>query len=114
MGLSRELTGLARYLAALDRFLREPLTEEECRRRIYRRLEQREGGFLRILADGVFANPRSPYRALFRSAGIELRDAERLVRDNGLERALERLYDEGVRVTLDEFRGRSPVRRNGL
>ncbi len=37
-----------------------------------------------------------------------------LVDKHGLEGALERLYAAGVYVTLEEFKGRQPVRRNGL
>ena len=47
-------------------------------------------------------------------AGFELADIRRLVEDLGLEEALERLYDAGVYVTQDEFKGRQPIRRGAL
>lgn len=62
----------------------------------------------------MFAEPASPYRKLFEHAGIELGDAARLVADDGIEGALDRLYDAGVYVTRDEFRGAAPIERPGL
>ena len=59
-------------------------------------------------------NPRSPYRPLFAQAGIELGDLAVLVRSEGLDRALGRLYDAGVRVAYEEFKGRRPLERPGL
>lgn len=79
-----------------------------------RQLAMREETFLRILQLGVYANPRSAYRKLLRHAGIELGDVARLVRDESIEAALGRLHSEGVRVTLEEFKGRRPITRPGL
>jgi hypothetical protein len=110
----RELRGTALYFVALRGFLRRPLTEEEALERIRRRHEGRVEGFRRILAEAVFGNASSPYRALFAHAGIERGDVDGLVREHGLEAALERLYDEGVRVTIDELRARVPIRRGSL
>src|SRR5215211_663061 len=114
MSAWRELRGTALYLVALRSYLRRPLTQEEALERIRRRHERRVEGFLRMLSDAVFSNATSPYRALFADRGIELGDVDRLVHERGLEPALERLYDEGVRVTIDEVRGRVPIRRGSL
>ncbi len=114
MSAWRELRGTARYLVGLRGFLRRPLTLEEALDWIRRRQECRVESFLRILAEAVFGNPSSPYRPLFARSGIELGDVDRLVHEHGLEAALERLYDEGVRVTIDELRARVPIRRGGL
>ncbi len=46
--------------------------------------------------------------------GIELGDVARLLRESGVEGTLERLHDEGVYVSLDEFKGRRPIERSGL
>ncbi len=101
------------YLGGLYGFLRNTASEEECRRRVHRQLEGRDEAFLRMLAAGV-AESRSPYGRMCREAGIELGDAAVLVHTEGLESTLERLYDAGVYLTLDELRGRSPVRRGRL
>jgi hypothetical protein len=78
------------------------------------RLEIREQAFADLLAEAVFGEPGSPYRSLFRSAGIEHPDVVRLVRDEGLEGALRRLYDAGVRVTLADVRAEPAAFDNPL
>jgi hypothetical protein len=103
-----------RFLGALRRFLRDRLSPEDCRRRIEKRLAGRQDAFLGILERGVYGNERSPYRRLLEHAGIELGDVARLVRDDGVDAALARLYDAGVHITLDEFKCRRPIERPGL
>ena len=103
-GPVEEARVLARYMRALPRFLRTPLAEGEARPRIAAQLARREDTFLRLLRDGVFANPASPYRPLLAAAGAECGDVEAMVRADGLEAALGELYDAGVRVRLDEFK----------
>ena len=63
---------------------------------------------------GVFENPKSPYRKLLDHEGITLNDVEGLVRSEGVEGALRRLGSAGIRVSLDEFKGRKPIERPGL
>jgi hypothetical protein len=109
-----EVRMAARSLRILPGFLRHPLTPEECRAQLTRTLEQREASLLTILERGVFGNPKSPYLALMRRAGVERGDLASLVRRHGVDGALAELYDAGVYVTLDEFKGRSPIRRPGV
>ena len=104
----------ARYAAALPKFLRCPLSPLECRQRIENQLRNREQTFLQILERGIFGNPNSPYRKLLANAGAEFGDIAQAVRANGIENTLERLHGEGVYVTLDEFKGRQPIKRPGL
>jgi hypothetical protein len=109
-----ELGIAARYAAGLREFLRDRLSPEECRGLIARQFGNRERSFLQVLERAVFANPRSPYRKLLQHAGLEFPDVSRLVRQDGLEAALETLYDQGVYISLDEFKGRKPIRRGRL
>jgi hypothetical protein len=102
----------ARYVAGLPRFLRSELTAADAERRIRRQNAEREVSFLDVLRRGIFEMP--PYRALLDYAGLEYGDVAALVRDDGLERTLERLCDEGVYLTLPEFKGLAPIRRGGL
>jgi hypothetical protein len=104
----------ARFCAGLPGFFRRPLEPAECRRRIVDGLAGRESSFLRTIEHGVYGRPRSPYLRLLRHAGIELADIHSLVGDYGLEGALERLYDEGIRIGLEEFKGQRPIVRPGL
>src|SRR5262249_26701455 len=54
--------------------------------------------------DGVFRNPRSPFRTLMAAAGVDEQRLETLVRDAGIEGALTELRDRGVVVTYEEFK----------
>jgi hypothetical protein len=103
-----------RYLRALPRLLRTPMGPEEAAARIADQLARREQNFVRFLRECVYPNPQSPYPALFASAGAELGDLERMIADDGIEPTLGRLYDEGVRITLDEFKGNVPIERQGV
>jgi hypothetical protein len=109
-----ELAGFARFGWGLREYLRRPLSAAECRRVVEQQLRSRDESFLGVLEKGVFAQPSSPYRALFEAAGIELGDVAQLVQGHGVEGALERLHDAGVYVALDEFKGRRPIERLGL
>ena len=61
----------------------------------------------------MYQNPASPYLPLFRLAGCEPGDLAHLVTREGVEGALERLRDDGVYFTFDEFKGRRDVERSG-
>jgi hypothetical protein len=102
-----ELRAFARFAKALPAFLGSPLDGEAARAAIAERLRSREASFLRVLQRGVYEQRRSPYRALLDEAGVELGDVAGLVSGEGLEPTLERLYDAGVRVSLEEFKGRA-------
>ena len=102
-----------RLVRELPGYLRRPLTLDEARSILARRLESRDADFLDLLRRGVYANGTSPYLRLLRSAGCEYGDVENLVRTDGLERTLGTLRSKGVYLTIDEFKGRRPVDRNG-
>lgn len=103
-----------RFGAGLPRYLAQPLTLEEARRELGDRLDARSANFLELMRTGVFANPHSPYHRLLRHAGCSYSDLESQVRRLGLESTLLTLRDAGVRVSLDELRGRCPIERDGL
>jgi hypothetical protein len=101
----------ARFLRRLPAFLRHPITHEAARRELRRRFAARNADFLHLARHSVYGDPASPYRRLLALAGCEYGDVERLVRDDGVEGALGALYQAGVYLTVDEFKGRRPVRR---
>jgi hypothetical protein len=104
----------ARVSWALPSFLRHPLTLEAAAAAQRERLETREASWLGLMRAVVYRQPRSPYRQLLRHAGCEPGDLDRLVRDDGLEGALHRLYRAGVYLSIEEFKGRRPVVRGSL
>ena len=103
----------ARLMARLPGFLRRPLTLNEAHAAVAARLAHREASFLDLVGRRVFERPGSPYRALLGRAGCERGDLARLVGQEGVEGALRRLYRAGVYLTVDEFKGRRPIVRDG-
>ncbi|HEY7089129.1 MAG TPA: hypothetical protein VH518_13625, partial [Tepidisphaeraceae bacterium] len=109
-----ELAMFLRYAAGLPAYLRRPLTPEAAASRISKSFAARGENFLKVLQRAVYENPRSPYRRLLQNSSVEFGDVERLVRQDGIEGALGKLYDAGVYVTGDEFKGRKTIRRGSL
>ncbi len=109
-----ELRTGGRFLGGLRPFLKCPLDLADARRRLERQLAAREQTFARILELGVFDNPVSPYRRLFEWAGIGSGDVSAMLGSDGLDATLEKLYEAGVYLTLEEFKGRRPITRSGL
>ena len=89
------------------------MSPEEARAIVRERLQQREANFIASLEQGVFGNPRSPFRPMLEIAGCELGDLVRSVRERGLNPTLETLRAAGVYVTFEEFKGRQPIVRGG-
>jgi hypothetical protein len=77
------------------------------------RIRHRGKAFLRVVKKAVFGHKGSPYLALMRLAGCELGDVEKMVSADGLDATLAALYDAGVYVTFEEFKGRAPIVRDG-
>jgi hypothetical protein len=109
-----DLSLLARYGRGLRRHLSRPLSLADCHALIEEGLRARGDGFVALLEQAVYPFPASPYARLLRQAGIEPGDVRALVGEHGLEGALDALFDAGVHVTRDEYRGRVPVRRGSL
>jgi hypothetical protein len=112
--IAGDLRMFGRFAFGLPRFLGRPLSLEESRRRVERQREARSESFLTILRRGVFARPRSPYARLLARAGVGFDELAASVGRNGIEETLENLYDAGVFLTYEEFKGHRPVRRSGL
>jgi len=102
-----------RFAWGLRRYLRETLSLEQARAIVRQRMAEREVNFLRLLKRGVFGHPRSPYRALLGLANCEMGDIQTMVRDRGLEGTLRALREAGVYIAFEEFKGRTPIVRDG-
>jgi len=109
-----DLRAGARLLRELPGFLRHPVGLPEARATVRRRLQTRGRDFLDLVTSAVYAHPASPYRALLAHAGCDRADLARLVETDGLEGALRALLRAGVYLTVDELKGRVPVRRGAL
>ena len=110
VGLGALLSG-ADLVGRLPGFLRRPLDVDESLASLRRQQAGREGRLLEKLRHAVFARPESPYGQLFAWAGCEEGDVQKLLASEGVEGTLRQLLRAGVYVTVDEFKGRSPIRR---
>ena len=86
-------------------------TEREAFNIVRRRLQTRETQFLRLAKNLIYEIPWSPYHFLLKAAGLDYVDLEVLVREQGLEGSLKTLADAGVRLSFEEFRGRTDAVR---
>ncbi|MBC7239896.1 MAG: hypothetical protein H5T71_07340, partial [Chloroflexi bacterium] len=77
-------------------------------------MAKRESAFERMLRVSIFGNPSSPYFQLMEAAGLTEAHVYRMIRQDGVEGCLQQLYEAGVYITLDEFKGRRPIRRPNL
>jgi hypothetical protein len=106
--------GYARFLRRLRRHLDAPLDRDAAPGVLRERLARRSDSFVRSVRLCVFERPDSLYLPLFAHAGCGYEDLAREVRVHGLEHALKGLAEAGVRISLDEFKGRAPIVRGGL
>jgi hypothetical protein len=104
----------ARFASGLPRFLRHPISLEQARHIVAQDNRERESNFLLLMRRAIYANAHGPYRALLDWAAVEYGDLESGVRKDGIEATLEKLFDAGVRISLDEFKGNRPIARRGL
>lgn len=105
------LTRPVRFAAGLRAFLSVPLDRSQLRATIAEEHRTRDARFLAALDALVWSVPSSPWLRFFEHAGMEAGDVRRLVRDEGLEGALDSLRDAGVYLSTEEATGASPVRR---
>src|SRR5262245_45371537 len=113
MSLATDFRAAAGLVAGLPPLLRRRLSLGPARDLIRRRLDEREAAFLSIVERGIFKFASSPYRPLFDAADCTFGDLAQMVRTHGLDHSLNVLRDAGVYVTFEEFKGRTPMVRNG-
>ncbi|MBI3651090.1 MAG: hypothetical protein HY231_08570 [Acidobacteria bacterium] len=113
MSFIGEMKMFSRFAWGLRGFLRHPLTLDDARAVIERRLAEREANFLRLLERGIFNYAPSPYLPLLKLADCEIGDIKNLLRAKGLEKTLHHLRDAGVYISFEEFKGRKPLVRGG-
>lgn len=107
----RTLSMAVRFCAGLPSFLNHSLDVSQAHASIANGLASREIHLEHILRRFVFGNPTSPYRPLFRAAGVDETTAVGLIHRDGVDGALRRLHHAGVHFTLDEFKHGGEVRR---
>ena len=107
----RFLFGTAKYLKSRI----EPYEAIDSAKKILQdRIIHREENFLNLIEKGVFNYSESPYLKLLSIRKINFPDIKKWVGKDGIENTLSKLLSDGVYFTVDEFKGKSTVNRNGL
>lgn len=106
-----------RFVLGLRKYLNERIDSvaalETARRLLKERISARNENFLNIVDKGIFGYSKSPYLRLLESKKISFSDVKNWVEADGIEATLERLLNEGIYFTVDEFKGKVEVNRNG-
>ena len=107
-----------RFIDGFRRFHKIRMEPDEAialaRKSLKKRVAEREENFLNFVEKGIFQYSGSPYLKMLEPRKITFNDLRAWVRKDGLEAALRTLEAEGVYFTVDEFKGRVAVRRNGV
>ena len=107
-----------RFLSGLRAFIASRMEPTEAiafaRTLLQKRIAAREENFLNLADKGIFHYPRSPYLKLLEPKRIKYSDLKSWVMQTGIEASLRRLQSEGIYFTVDEFKGKTPVVRNGV
>ncbi len=108
----------SRFVFGLMKYLRDRTTPEQAleqaRAAFTDRIARRQENFLRLMEKGVFGYPKSPYLPLLAAKKIGMTEISHWVEHAGIEGALETLRKDGVYYTVDEFKGKFEVVRDGL
>jgi len=107
-----------KFLFGLRRFLNGRIEPAEAiagaRKILKTRIENRNHNFLNLVEKGIYGYSNSPYLKLLAAKNISFSDIRRWVEKDDLEKTLVRLQNEGIFFTVDEYKGRVDVVRNGL
>lgn len=114
MGILADARMMGRYLAGLREFWQAPPNWHDAKGTIRQWLAERESAFESMVRRHIFGNPASPYLRLMEAARFTEEQVCKMIRTAGVEGSLRQLYEAGVYVTLDEFKGRRPIRRANL
>jgi hypothetical protein len=107
-----------RFVNGLQKYLINSQNPDEAlikaKVKIAKRMENRIENFLNIIDKGVFNYNKSPYLPLLQKRKIDFKQIKSMVEKEGIEAALNSLLQEGVYFTIDEFKGKCDVNRNGI
>lgn len=107
-----------RFLFGLRKFIKGRITPPEAlelaEKILQKRVASREKNFLTLVNKGIFEYPRSPYLKLLSPKKITFSDIKQWVEKDGLQSALSKLRSEGMYFTVEEFKGKKKVSRNGI
>jgi len=113
MALTDQVKMYWRFARDLRGFLNQPITLEMSQQIIRERLCHRQENLLAMVKKAVYENKNSPYLKLLNIAGCEYGDFERMINAEGIENTLKLLCEEGVYISIEEFKGKKDISRGG-
>jgi len=105
---------LARLGLAMPGRLRRTVTHDAAVALLTEQLAARETMFLDSAARLIYATGDNIFHRMLRHVDCDHAELTRRVRAHGLEATLAGLRDQGVRLSLEEFKGLCPIERPGL
>ena len=108
------LTALVRSARSLAALVHRPLTRDRAMALVRDRMARRDQMFLQMVRETIWAHPTNPYRRLLEWARWSPDRLAESVRHRGLDATLQVLLDDGVYLSYEEFKGRTPIQRDGL
>ena len=107
-----------RFINGLRKFIKTRMHSEDAitlsRSVLKKRIAMREESFLNLAEKGIFNYSKSPYLPLLAAKHIGINELRSWTAQAGLDECLKTLASEGIYLTVDEFKGRIPVVRNGV
>lgn len=107
-----------RFLFGLRKFLRDRLPPQQAlelaEKALRERVSRRQENFLNLVERGVFGYSKSPYLKFLSAKKITFQDIKLWVEKIGLEATLAKLQTEGIFFTVEEYKGKHEVSRNGI
>jgi len=107
-----------RFLFGVRKYLKGRIDPTEAldisKKLLHERMTKRENNFLQLINKGIYGYPKSPYIKLLNVKKISFQDIRKWVENDGLENTQKRRVHEGIYFTVDEFKGKKDVVRNGL
>jgi len=108
--LKRAARTLKAY-AEFKKFMVEKIDFRYCKQAVSDRMAKRNVLFLDFLQKYIYSYNKSPYLRLLRYAGYDLSRVKKMVSNYGIEATLEKLYNDGIFFTTEEFRCEKPTIR---
>ena len=108
------LKGGWRYATGLRDFLSKTITLEEAKAIVTHQLRDREENFLWSWSGASTDNCTAPITDSYSTLALSSTMSRPWSVTRASRERYQQLHDAGVYVTLDEFKGRAPIRRPGL
>ncbi len=113
MPILERINTYSKFCLNSRKFLKDTFSLEDCEEIVIDRMQRREENFLNLF-EYIFRHENNVYRRLLVNANYSINRIRQMVHDTGVDETLPELVRDGIYITVDEFKGRKPIIRNGL